>query len=430
MKRTKIKKSMFIFFVVLVLIFPLSSAHTDVEWQLNNVNAEMNNHLGIPLVFLKSEPFNITKEKIFDRMIQRAMKIARLSALSAAVVVNNETIWAKGFGLYDRENGKEATNETIYLMASISKTVTSTAVMQLCERGYFGLDDDVNNFLPFGLRNPNYPDVPITFRMLLSHTSSIAPEESDSPINYYIRVIPANETVEGYPYPFLKEYLVPGGLYYRSNLWLDIRPGKKMAYSNIAFGVLGYLVEIISNKSFEEYCQENIFEPLDMKDSSFLISNINVSKLAIPYNIEKRKYVPIMHFTFMDYPAGGLRTSVLDLSHFLIAHMNGGVYNGTRILNESTVEEMHTIQCNNTDHNFKYGLGWQIWGKPGNKNQLIFHGGGSWGVTTVMDFSPYDKIGIIFFTNINQHGSKIQDFREKISISFITALLFGKGFMS
>lgn len=378
--------------------------------------------------------------KKIEKHILKQMKTAHLSALSTAIVVKDKTVWTKGFGLYDREKNKLADEKTIYLMASITKTVTATAVMQLYEKEYFDLEEDVNDYLPFSMRNPRYPDTLITFRMLLSHTSGLSPEEGDlffkksfkpeALPNYYIRVIPANLKVENYPQPFLKDYLVPGGMYYRSRVWNNIPPGEEMAYSNIAYGVLGYLVEILSGKSFEEYCKENIFKPLDMKDSSYIIDNVDKKRLAIPYDFQSGEYISILPYTFLDYPSGSLRTTVLDLSHLLIAHMNGGAYNDVRILKKENIEEMQTIQCHKTKHKFKYGLGWQITGRsPSNK--FIFNGGGFWGVYAKMKFSPYDKIGIIYFANAAPiMDNKIRNFISKRSAhKSLEGLLYKKAFL-
>jgi len=153
--------------------------------------------------------------------------------------------------------------------------------MQLYERGFFDLDDDVNDYLNFNLRNPKYPDKEITFRMLLSHQSSLA---VDLPTFKFNRVIPAGLEVVGYPYPFLRDYLVPGGLHYKPQVWTDTNPGEETYYSNIGYATLGYLVEILSGKTFEEYCSENIFEPLDMNNSSFRLANVNSSRVAVPYD--------------------------------------------------------------------------------------------------------------------------------------------------
>lgn len=354
-----------------------------------------------------------SEDTLIERLLVRLMDLAHMSALSAAIVKDDKLVWAEGFGLYDRENNRKSDEETIFLVASISKTFTATALMQLYEKGLFDLDDDVNDYLPFSLRNPEYPDEKITFRMLLAHQSSMAED-----VPALIGNIPEGLEIVGYPYPFLKDCLVPGELHYKPQMWADFPPGKEMIYSNIGFGILGYLVEILSGKSFEEYCSENIFEPLGMEDTSFRLDIVNVSRVAVPYEFQSGVYYPLLHYNVLFYPAGGLRTSVLDLSNFLIAHMNGGVYNGVLILNETTVEEMHTIQYPR-DKGFQYGLGFQIWKKSADTR--IGHTGGLFGVATKMVFRQSDNTGIIFFTN-----KEVWSVIEIFAFKWIDRLLFLK----
>ncbi|MCK5459086.1 MAG: beta-lactamase family protein, partial [Thermoplasmatales archaeon] len=336
-------------------------------------------------------------------------------ALSTAIVVDNELVYSNGYGLYDRENNKEATEETIYLVASISKTFTATAIMQLYEQGYLDLDDDVNDYLPFTLRNPNHPDEKITFRMLLAHQSSLS---TDLP-TFFTICYPGELELSGYPHPFLEGLLTQGGIHYRPQVWNDYAPGGDMYYANIGFGLLGYLVEIISEQSFEDYCREHIFEPLDMDDTSFKLTCLNASNVAVPYEYLQREYYPYIHYNIIDYPAGGLRTSVVDLSHFLIAHMNDGVYDNTQILSPESVEEMHTIQYQSNTYNFQYGLGFQIW--ISSSDTIIGHTGGLFGVATKMAFSESENVGIIMFTN-----KGLENLIDSFSFSIIELLLYQK----
>jgi len=360
------------------------------------------------------EFLSLATNSLFEKIVERLMKMAHMSAISAAIVKNNELVWAKGFGLYNREKNKAANENTIYLVASISKTFTATAIMQLYEKGLLNIDDDINKYLPFPLRNPKYPNKPITIRMLLAHQSSLA----EDPPGFYSRY-PADLEIEGYPYPWLKEYLTPGELHYMPQIWSDYMPGEKMYYANIGYSILGYIVELVSGKSFEEYCRENIFEPLGMKNTSFLFKNLNASKIAMPYLFYRGEYYPLLHYSILDYPAGGLRTSVVDLSRFLIAHINGGIYNGIKILSERSVEEMHTVQYPSNTYNFQYGLGFQIWDIG--REKYIGHTGGLYGVATKMVFRKSDGTGVIYFIN-----AEVRNLREIVAFSLIERLLFWK----
>jgi CubicO group peptidase (beta-lactamase class C family) len=329
---------------------------------------------------------------IFDRLITFLMKIGRFPSLSACIIDANEIVWSNGYGFYDLENEKTATTDTVYNIASISKTITSTALMQLYEQGLFDLDDDVNDYLPFSLRNPNFPDVPITFRMLLSHQSSLAedPQEfyqfsywfgGDSPVPLY---------------PFLETYLVLGGSNYTSDVWSNDAPGENFHYANIGFALIGYLVEQITGKTFDQYCKDNIFLPLEMYNTSYRLLDINLGNLAVPYDYINGNYIKYDHYGYIDYPSGSVRTSIPELSHFLIAHMNGGRYKNVHILDENTVDLMHTIQYSGGN----YGLGWVIGSSP-NGNRFIGHEGGDIGVVTSMYIRESDNIAVIIFVNVS-----------------------------
>ena len=335
-------------------------------------------------------------EFLFDRYITFLMKFAHKPSISACIIINDRVVYSEGYGLYDIENNKPATPDTLYLLASISKTVTATALMQLYEQGLFDLDDDVNEYLPFSLRNPNYPDIPITFRMLLSHRSSIGSDNSDRLCSSYI---PGDPNIPSYPHPWLEEYLTPEGNAYYSAVWGNKPPGEKFYYANIGYSIIGYLVELISGQNFNEYCKEHIFIPLDMYNTSFRLKDLDISKIAIPYFYRNENYIPNPHYgMFVLHPAASLRTSVEELSHFLIAHMNGGVYNDVRILNKSTVELMHTAHYPLNEDGYGYGLGWSIGVSKFGKKE-IGHSGGWPGVHTLMTIRPDDDTAIIIFTN-------------------------------
>jgi CubicO group peptidase (beta-lactamase class C family) len=344
---------------------------------------------------LLNEQEQASNDILFDRYIELLMRFAHKPSVSACIIKDETLIWSKGYGLYNIEKNKPAKPDIIYLSASITKTVTATALMQLYEQGLFDLDEDVNNYLPFILRNPNYPVNPITFRMLLSHRSSLA---GDNKFWICLSYIPGDPDIPDYPYPWLEEYLTPNGIAYSPIVWSNNPPGETYAYANIGYGIIGYLVELISGEPFIEYCENHIFKPLEMYNTSFRLKDINISNLAVPYEYKKGNYIPHPHYNmYVMYPAGSMRTAVEDLSHFLIAHMNGGIWNGVRILNNTTVELMHEDHYS-SNNNRRYGLGWiveeNIFGKI-----EIGHSGGWPGVHTLMKYRPEDKTAVIVFTN-------------------------------
>ena len=363
-----------------------------------------------------------SNEFLFDKYITFLMKFAHKPSVSACIIINDSVVWSKGYGLYDIENNKPATPDTLYLMASISKTVTATALMQLYDQGLFDLDDDVNDYLPFSLRNPNFHDTSITFRMLLSHRSSLASDNSD---RLCCSIIPGDPDIPSYPDPWLEDYLIPGGSAYHSSVWSDSLPGEQYYYANIGYSIIGYLVELISGQNFNEYCKDHIFTPLEMYNTSFRLKDHNSSEIAIPYFYKKGEYIANPHYgMIVIHPSASMRTSIEELSHFLIAHMNGGIYKDVRILNESTVELMHTRHYPPNDQGFGYGLGWIINEKLFRK-KTIGHSGGWPGVHTQMTFRPDDKTGILIFTN-SYDSSQYSGPVVGLAFSLVINALFNK----
>jgi len=357
----------------------------------------------------------------FDLYIRTLMKIGHKPSIAAAIIHDDEVAWSNAYGYYDIENQKQATTDTLYLQASVSKTVTATALMQLYDQGLFDLDDDINEYLPFELRNPNHPDIPITIKMILSHRSSLA----DDNLHWIcLSYLPGDPDVEGYPDPWLESYLVPGGSAYSSSTWSTAKPGEEYYYANIGFSIIGYLVEILSGQNFDEYCKEHIFQPLEMPTSGFRLSDHNIEDIAVPYEYKDNHYFRHPHYGIhVLYPAITLRTTVEEFSHFIIAHMNGGVWNGVRILEESTVEMMHTAHFSPKDK-YNYGLGWTITNKLIGKDEYG-HSGGYVGVHILVTIVPKDDIAVILFSNeldSELHATRI----ERKAFNAINDALFRK----
>ena len=143
------------------------------------------------------------------------------------VIDSNYSMWYNGYGFSKFLARQKPTKDTIYLIASISKTVAATALMQLYEKGLFCLDDDVNDFLDFNVRNPDYPSVPVTFRMLLAHRSSLRNLPKEYFYSCYIK------NYRNYPYPMIKEMITPNGSLYNDLVWNSYSPGHYADYTDI-----------------------------------------------------------------------------------------------------------------------------------------------------------------------------------------------------
>ena len=361
-----------------------------------------------------------TPENHMDRQIVRWMEKQNVPGLAACIVKRDEVVWSSGYGMANLTKLIPFTpDQSLFHIASVTKCITATAIMQLRDRGLLKLDEDINKFLKFSVRNPKHPDKPITFRHLLTHTASI--NDSDGINSIYAVGDPTTSLEE----VVIEYFTAEGALWTREN-YSENAPGASKRYSNAGFALLGYLVEVISKQPLDEYLQQNIFRPLKMNETSFYIAKLNRQRHACPYTYVReatQKLVPGVgdgnllpegvsptvgynEHALYSYPTladGMVRTSVQQLANFMIAMMNGGRFADTQLLNEETVNEMLGQH--------EQGLGWfrtgDYWG----------HDGGDPGCSTEMMFNPNNKVGLIIFANadveLEQVSALIMDNAEK-----------------
>ena len=307
------------------------------------------------IVFLGNTSMNTKFENLslcpfepqVDSQIQEIMEQHYIPSTTVAVIRNNSIIWAKGYGEQQRL-------DLIYMIASVTKTFTATAIFQLYEKGLIHLDDDVNDYLPFSFRHPNYTDTPITIRMLLQHTSGLS---KDSDMYWYgvsaevIQDLGWENPYEWLSYPYwIEGHLTPNGSLYNSVVWTSNKPGTNRFYSNFGYDVLGYLIQLATGQPIWEYLQENIFDPLGMHSTGYNYTDFDIAQLAIPYiyrfemdnDSTGNKAYP--HYNTLSYGCGGLRSNIFDLAKFLLVFLHKGVSNGTRILEEDTLQTMEELQ--------------------------------------------------------------------------------------
>ncbi len=220
---------------------------------------------------------NSRDEEELNDFIQTVMTNNLIPGVSVSIVKNEHIVWQNHFGYANIDENILVNENTLFMLASVSKTITATALMQLFENGLFDIDDDINVYLPFSVSHPDFLNAPITFKMLLSHTSGIKDNWDVMP--YYN----GDSNLDlGY---YLEQYLTIGGEFYGNNSsFTNSMPGSSYNYSNIGAALIGLLVEVISNQTFNSYCNENIFDPLEMHDSFWFLSEIDdLNQIAIPY---------------------------------------------------------------------------------------------------------------------------------------------------
>ena len=361
-----------------------------------------------------------------DDFIDAERRSQRIPGLAACIVKAGQVVWSRGYGWANiAKRVPMDPDRTVQNIGSISKTLVATAVMQLWEKGGFQLDDDVNERLPFAVRSPSHPDTPITYRLLLTHRSGIA----DGPA--YGSSYSCGEPslpLEAW----LRAYLTPGGRSYERNAnFHPWKPGEKRDYSNVGFGLLGYLVERVSGESLPHYTRKTIFGPLGMKRTGWLLSEIDVATHAVPYasaadgeeleacrrfgllageaerDPDGGDHRPLCLYGFPNYPDGSLRTSVNELARFLIAYVNDGAGGEERILAADTVRLMLTPQAATSP---EQGLCWATELRDGRRHWG--HNGADPGIRTTMSFRPSDGVGAILF--VNQAAAKLSKINGRL----------------
>ncbi|HEV2287444.1 MAG TPA: serine hydrolase domain-containing protein [Candidatus Acidoferrales bacterium] len=304
-------------------------------------------------------PPQLTQEDLtafFDGLVP--LQIARddIAGMVVAVVKDGKVIFAKGYGYADLKNKKPVSAEdTLFRVGSISKLFTWTAVMQLVQQGKINLDADVNRYLDFTVLEPF--GKPITMRDLMTHTPGF--EET---IQDLIQLDGPNANLLT-----TRQFLVmhpPKEIF---------PPGTTGAYSNYGANLAGYIVQRVSGENFDDYVEQHIFAPLGMTHASFrqpLPANL-APLMSDGYQLASGGKKP---FELVNTPpAGALSVSAMDITHFMIAHLQDGTYNGASILSPETVKLMHTRQYAPDPQVNGFCLG--FYEDSRNGHRVIGHGG-------------------------------------------------------
>ncbi|HXJ62895.1 MAG TPA: serine hydrolase [Actinomycetota bacterium] len=326
--------------------------------------------------------------------IEDRLRVSHCPAVSVVVVHGGETVWRYATGLADVANGRRVTTDDAFNIASVSKTVMVTALLQAMEGGLINLDTDVNDVLPFRVGNPHHPQARVTARQLLTHTSSLRDNWGVlSPL-----YVPGDSPIAlGH---FLHDYLVPGGrFYHRKHNFSPAAPGKHYAYCNVGAALAGYLVEAASGVAFDEWCRERIFEPLGMTSTSWHLAGLQRSKIALPYRYRyaTADWRTYGLYGYPDYPDGLLRTTPSSLAKLLAAVTRHGAFPGGRLLEASTIREMLTNQLPPSVGPWQGLIWYRV--QPDGIGTLYGHNGGDDGVWAEMFFRPRDGSGAIVMAN-------------------------------
>lgn len=323
-----------------------------------------------------------------DREITALMQEARLPGLAVCTLRDGEVDQCAAYGTREGGGGGPITADTPFLLASISKLYTATAVLQLAEDGLLDLDADLQEVLPFRLRHPDAPGRAITARMVLAHVGGID-DNYDVLDDWYVDGRDPDRAL----LDAVAGYLDPAGRDYDPDAnftWED--PGEGYTYSNLGYALLGAVVEAVTGEDFAAYTDRAVFAPLGLDHTSWRLDDFDRETLAVPTSWTRGAWEPHGHYTFVDYPNGGLRSSACDVARFFSAMAQGG----GGLLQPATVAEAMQVAYPRLDDT--QGLGWYD-EDMGEREPWIGHGGAELGVSTDAFMRRSGDVGVVMLAN-------------------------------
>ncbi len=311
---------------------------------------------------------------------------------AVAIVRDQEPAWAEGFGLADIASKRAMTPDALFGVASISKTFTAVAIMQLRDEGKLSLDDPLAKFIPeFKAVTCHYGRTEdVTLRRLLTHLSGLVGE---SPTPHW----------RSAEFPTMKEIL--GGL---AKSALVIEPHSAFKYSNLGFALLGEVVTRVCGRPFTEYLRSEVLHPLGMTSSCFTMEEAGermaTGYLPHPYEDVAEPAPRVTEHNGYD-AAAGLRSSVRDLAKWISLQFRtkSGKREGPQVLSGKSLSEMHQVVFVERDWRIGYGLAW--WAIRIGENIYHEHGGSNPGFLSSLAFNKRHRLGVVALTNAQGHAA-------------------------
>jgi CubicO group peptidase (beta-lactamase class C family) len=339
-----------------------------------------------------------------DTFITNRMAANNIPGLSAALIKNNKVDWIKSYGFAEIDSQK-VVNSTLFMLADAAIPVTAAAVLQLAQEGKVDLDADINDYLPFEVRNPTYPSNAISLRMLLSHSSSIKDK------NQILNMLYGNGAAPMSLENFIRSYLSAGGNLYNPTNFNTDKPGKIYGFSKVGIALAGYVVESITGIEFNQYCLTHIFAELGVFDTSWYLADLNFEKVAFPYtNNTPTPMLKVQHYEYPFYPWGQLRTSIEHLSRFWLAMSTNGTYKARVLLDSTHYATMKTVPFPLA--NLDQALGWRY--KSFNGRTVLGQNGSDVGVSSRMWFDTASNTGVVILANTDNNNATLDAIMERL----------------
>ncbi|MEM0991518.1 MAG: serine hydrolase [Bacteroidota bacterium] len=331
---------------------------------------------------------NATFENV-ETQLQSFYNEKRLGGFAVAVFDADSVFFSKGFGYSDLKQRIPYTTQTQQYVASIAKTTIGIALLKAQEQGLLALDDPINKYLPFEVKHPKFPELPITIRQLATHTAALDYNEVVVE-SLYISDSLKNSSLA----PFMMDYFGSDTVTYS-----NYAPGSDWNYSNIGASLAAYIIELQSGKSFADFTQEYIFDPLGMKQTAWFEKNTAPSLRTKYYEVGDQEIEPVATSGVQLYPSRDLITNAVDLTNYCQAI----IARDELLLSATSFKELLRPQLNNSvshqsvdnhaiffmiDRN-QYGITYQMIGMNGGDNCI----------NTMMWFDPVTQLGYIFIGN-------------------------------
>ncbi|WP_374525275.1 serine hydrolase domain-containing protein [Sphingopyxis sp.] len=328
-----------------------------------------------------------------DNLVIVQMAKSRVPGLALGIARNGKILGTRTYGFADTDSRRRVTRDSMFHIASVTKTVTALAIMRLVDQGRITLDAAVAPYLDFAILGDEAAS--ITFRQLLMHTSGISDAryyEIDFRERGHDARLPIGE--------LLKSYLATDGRYVGTGNF-NARPGTAWDYSNIGYGLLGYLGSRIAGRDLRLQTRDDIFRPLGLRHTAWSIAETPSHLRVTPYDIMDGRIAAVEPVGFPDWSAGMMRASICDLTRLVAIAANSGIAEGKRIVSDAAVAAMLDMQrpAGLPSWLTGQGLAWQQ--SPLNGVPLANHWGGDPGVFTMAYVDPARRTGIAILCNLS-----------------------------
>lgn len=334
--------------------------------------------------------------------IKAAMEAGKIPSCTVALVVGDQIVWQQAYGYSNLWAKTPARLDSVYLIGSTFKAMATVALLQLHEQGKFKLDEPINKYLGDLKIKGEDPNKPVTFHHLLTHVSGMPADFGPFPL-----------WADKAP-PTLEEYL-------RTSLRVARPPLEKEEYSNMAYSLIGYLVEKLSGTPFKDYMQKQVFEPLEMESTAFNPRPDMDERLSVPYVPDEKsgELKATQRLRASVWPAGIIYGTIGNQANWLIANLNGGAFKGRRVISEQTHAQMLTKQfpqfpgpIENLWGGKEAGFGLTWWVEERNGDKFFAHSGSVPGYTAFLQGNRTRRLGFAILTNGNRahpHLIKLAD---------------------